>query len=90
MQKLAITVVLAATTLLTACQSLSPEAVRQRDEARCQTAYGFKLGTDEMAQCLLDLDMDRRAESRAMQRRMHNDLMFRPVVVERRVVIDRR
>ena len=82
--------VLAATSLLTACQSLSPEEVRLRDEQRCQAAYGFKAGTDGMAKCLLDLDLDRRAESRAMQARMHRDLMYRPMIVERRVIIDRR
>lgn len=89
MQKPLIAVLLAATSLLTACQSLSPEELRQRDEQRCQT-YGFKLGSEGMAKCLLDIDMDRRAESRAMQNRMHHDLMYRPMIVERRVIIDRR
>lgn len=89
MQRPVFITLLAALTILPACQSLSPEAVRARDEQKCQS-YGFRPATDGMAKCLLDIDMDRRAESRAMQARMHNDLMFRPVIVERRVIIDRR
>lgn len=89
MRKIMIVTMLAGLSLLTACQSLSPEAIRQRDEQRCQS-YGFRLGTEGMAKCLLDIDMDRRAESRAMQARMHANMMYRPVVVERRVIIDKR
>jgi hypothetical protein len=88
-QKPLVAALLAALTILPACQSISPEEMRMRDEQSCQR-YGFRLGTDAMAQCLLDIDLDRRAESRAMQARMHRDLMYRPMIVERRVIIDRR
>lgn len=90
MQKPIIALVIGGAGLLTACQSLSPEAVRQRDEQRCQLSYGFKPGTDGMAQCLQNIDLDRRAESREMQARMQRDLMYRPVYIERRVIIERR
>ncbi len=77
---------LAAMLALTACQTLTPEERRARDEATCRS-YGFRLGTDQMAGCLLDLDLDRRAENRAWQAQMNRDMFYRPVVVERQIIV---
>lgn len=76
-------------TALTACQTVTPEERRAADERTC-AGYGFKAGTDGMARCLLDLELDRRAQSRSMMER--NDSMFwqPPIVVERRVIVHRR
>jgi hypothetical protein len=77
---------LAALLALTACQTLTPEERRARDEATCR-GYGFRPGTDPMAGCLLDLEMDRRADNRAWQAQMNRDMFYRPVVVERRIIV---
>lgn len=77
---------LAAMLALTACQTLTPEERRARDEATCRN-YGFRTGTDQMAGCLLDLDLDRRADNRAWQAQMNRDMFYRPVVVERRIIV---
>jgi len=71
---------------LTACQTLTPEERRARDEATCR-GYGFRPGTDPMAGCLLDLEMDRRADNRAWQAQMNRDMFYRPVVVERQIIV---
>lgn len=80
---------LAATLALTACQTLTPEERRARDEATCR-GYGFRIGTDQMARCLLDLDLDRRADARAWQAQVNRDMFYRPVVVERRIIVQNR
>ncbi|KAA3503063.1 MULTISPECIES: hypothetical protein [Rhizobium/Agrobacterium group] len=77
---------LAAMLALTACQTLTPEERRARDEATCR-GYGFRTGTDQMAGCLLDLDLDRRADNRAWQAQMNRDMFYRPVVVERQIIV---
>ncbi|MFK3689125.1 hypothetical protein ACI2J4_02465 [Agrobacterium tumefaciens] len=77
---------LAALMALTACQTLTPEERRARDEATCR-GYGFRPGTDSMAGCLLDLDLDRRADNRAWQAQMNRDMFYRPVVVERQIIV---
>ena len=77
---------LAALMALTACQTLTPEERRARDEATCRN-YGFRPGTDQMAGCLLDLDLDRRADNRAWQAQMNRDMFYRPVVVGRRIIV---
>lgn len=73
---------------LASCQTMTPEERRAADEATCR-GYGFKVGTDAMARCLLDIDLDRRAEARSWQQRQ-NDMFFRqPVVIERRVIVQK-
>jgi len=79
---------LAALLALSSCQTMTPEERRQRDETTCR-GYGFRPNTDAMARCLLDLDLDRRADSRALRGQMDRDLFYRPVVVERRIVVER-
>ena len=80
---------LAATLLLSSCQTMTPEERRAADESTCR-GYGFRSGTDAMARCLLDINLDRRAENRAWQARVNRDMFYRPVVVERRIIVDRR
>ena len=41
----------------------------------------------KMAGCLLDLDLDRRADNRAWQAQMNRDMFYRPVVVERQIIV---
>ena len=79
---------LAATAGLSACQTMTPEERRAVDQRNC-AGYGFRPNTDAMARCLLDLELDRRAQTRSMMDR--NDSMFwrTPVIVERRVVVRR-
>ena len=66
-----------------------PPDERARDEATCR-GYGFRPNTDPMAGCLLDLDLDRRADTRAWQAQSSRDMFYRPVVVERRIIVQNR
>jgi hypothetical protein len=68
---------LAATLLLSSCQTMTPEERRAADESTCR-GYGFRSGTDAMARCLLDINL------------VNRDMFYRPVVVERRIIVDRR
>lgn len=80
--------VLCAGIALSSCQTMTPEERRAADESTCR-GYGFRLGTDAMARCLLDIDLDRRADMRSWQQRQ-NDMFFRqPVVIERRVIVQK-
>jgi hypothetical protein len=74
--------------LLAGCQSMTPEERRAANERTC-LGYGFRPRTDAMAQCLLDLDLDRRAQIRSLQE--SNDRLFwrQPLIVERRVFVHR-
>ncbi|EHK73904.1 hypothetical protein SM0020_31694 [Sinorhizobium meliloti CCNWSX0020] len=64
----------AAGLVLAACQSMSPQERRARDENTC-ASYGFRRGTDAFATCLQRIDLDRRAEARAF--RYDNDAFLR-------------
>lgn len=64
----------AAGLVLAACQSMSPQERRARDENTC-ASYGFRRGTDAFATCLQRIDLDRRAEGRAF--RYDNDAFLR-------------
>ncbi|MFD1745602.1 hypothetical protein ACFSE1_09035 [Rhizobium helianthi] len=74
--------------LLASCQTLTPEERRAADERTC-LRYGFKPNTDALARCLLDLDLDRRADSRAFQARA-DQFWGPPMIVERRIIVERR
>lgn len=81
--------VAAAGLLIAACQSMTPEERRARDENTC-ASYGFRRNTDAFAACLQRIDLDRRAERRAF--RYSNDPLiwgpyYHPVVIERRVIV---
>lgn len=74
--------------LLSACQTMTPEERRARDENTCRS-YGFKRGTDAFAACLQRIDLDRRADARAFHAR-HNATWAnwnRPVYVVRPVIV---
>jgi hypothetical protein len=72
--------------MLASCQTMTPEERRAADERTC-AGYGFRARTDAMARCLLDLELDRRAQSRSLME--SNDSMFwrTPIYVERRVIV---
>lgn len=65
---------------LSACQTLTPEQQRAADQAQC-SGYGFKLGTTPFADCLLKLDLDRRADTRAFMYSNDDDFFWGPGVV---------
>ncbi len=75
--------------LLAACQTMTPEERRAADETTC-AGYGFRRGSEAMGRCMLDLELDRRAESRAAHIRASNSFMWHPMVVERRVIVERK
>ncbi|MGE7371072.1 hypothetical protein ACQKKX_18705 [Neorhizobium sp. NPDC001467] len=73
--------------VLASCQSMTPQERRAADESRC-AGYGFKPRTEGMARCLLDLDLDRRAERRQWQNEINNRPRYwGPVIVHRPVVL---
>jgi len=73
---------------LAACQTMTPEERRAADQRSC-AGYGFRPGTDAMAQCLLDLDLDRRAEMRSWRDRQAMTV-WGPSYIERRIIIEDR
>lgn len=79
-----ILILLSSALVLSACQTMTPEERRARDENTC-LSYGFKRGTDGFAACLQRIDLDRRADARAF--RAQHDAMWvdwnRPVYVVR-------
>ncbi|MDQ0998577.1 hypothetical protein QFZ34_003759 [Phyllobacterium ifriqiyense] len=50
--------------VITGCTTMTPEERRAIDSQTC-SSYGFKRGGDGFASCLLNLELDRRAASRA-------------------------
>ncbi len=57
------------TVFVAGCVSMTPEERRALDNQTC-SSYGFRRGTDAFANCLLNLDLDRRAASRAQFEQM--------------------
>lgn len=54
---------LALASLAAGCVSTTDAERRAADETRCRS-YGFRPATEAMAQCLLQVDLDRAAERR--------------------------
>ncbi len=52
------------TLFVAACQTITPEEQRAIDAHTC-SSFGFKRGTTPFSNCLLRLDLDRRADRRA-------------------------
>jgi hypothetical protein len=50
--------------VIAGCTTMTPEERRAIDNQTC-SSYGFKRGGDGFASCLLNLELDRRAASRA-------------------------
>lgn len=82
--KKSVLVVLGVAGLLAGCQTMTPEQRRAADEQTCRS-YGFKLKTDAYANCLMRLDLDRRADRRAWENRVDNDFYNRPIILYRPV-----
>lgn len=59
--------------LLAACTSTAD--IRAADTYQCRS-YGFRPGTDAFSQCLLDVDLNRAAERRALLNRPHFGVGF--------------
>lgn len=85
--RLTLLVMAGLTMVLAGCQTMTPEERRAADERTC-LGYGFKPNTDALARCMLDLDLDRRADNRAFQARTDH-MWNQPVIVERRVIVER-
>lgn len=73
-------------TLLTGCQTMTPEERRAADEAKC-SSYGFKRKTDAFAACLQRIDLDRSADMRARDAEFARFTARPPVVIYRPVVV---
>jgi len=58
---------------LSACETITPAEQRARDGQTC-IGYGFKRNSDNFANCLMRLDLDRRADARSF--RDSNDDFF--------------
>ncbi|MFD1198165.1 hypothetical protein ACFQ3K_07540 [Brucella gallinifaecis] len=71
-------IILGLTTLLASCQTMTPEQRRAADEETCRN-YGFKQKSDNFANCMMRLDLDRRADRRAWQNQP--DFYERPMVI---------
>lgn len=87
MKKL-IFIMIGLTGLSTGCTSVTPEQRRLADEQTCRN-FGFKPGNEGMANCLMRLELDRRAERRAWdsQLALENQprIIIPPVYVQRPV-----
>lgn len=71
---------------LAGCTTLTPEQQRAADDKTC-LSYGFKPKSVPMANCLLQLHLDRRADARAWQ---YDDSQFlTPTVIYQPVVVPR-
>ncbi|WP_273791936.1 hypothetical protein [Brucella anthropi] len=73
-------ILLGVTGLLAGCVTMTPEQRRAADEQTCRS-YGFKAKTDAFANCLMRLDLDRRADRRAWQNQV--DFYDTPMVIYR-------
>jgi hypothetical protein len=63
--------------VLSACQTA--EEIRAADEARC-SGYGFRRGTENFANCLMNQDLSRRADQRAFME-SNDDFFWGPSFV---------
>lgn len=76
--KKSVLIILGLAGVLAGCQTMTPEERRAADEQTCQS-YGFKQKSDAFANCLMRLDLDRRADRRAWENR--SDFYDRPMVI---------
>lgn len=60
---------------LAGCQTLTPEQQRAADESKC-LGYGFKRGTDGLARCLQNIELNRDADARAFQAQAWSNYPF--------------
>ncbi|KAB2656953.1 hypothetical protein F9K94_11195 [Brucella tritici] len=75
-------ILLGVTGLLAGCVTMTPEQRRAADVQTCRS-YGFKANTDAFANCLMRLDLDRRADRRAWQNQVDfydtQMVIYRPI-----------
>ncbi|ABQ60075.1 putative lipoprotein [Brucella ovis ATCC 25840] len=71
-------ILLGLASLLAGCVTMTPEQRRAADEQTCRS-YGFKPKTDAFANCLMRIDLDRRADRRAWQNQV--DFYDPPMVI---------
>jgi hypothetical protein len=71
----AVLLLMAIVLALSACQTLTPQEQRARDEQTC-SGYGFKRATDNFANCLMRLDLDRRADYRGFRDSQDDDFFW--------------
>ncbi|MCK4205995.1 hypothetical protein J3U99_14555 [Brucella pituitosa] len=76
--KKSVLIILGLAGLLAGCQTMTPEQRRAADEQTCRS-YGFKQKSDAFSNCLLQLDLDRRADRRAWQNRA--DFYDTPMII---------
>ncbi|OCC05553.1 hypothetical protein BA190_08765 [Labrys sp. WJW] len=90
MHKMVLAISLAAT--LASCATITPAERRAADEQSCR-GYGFKKGTDGFANCLLRLDLGRKANRAAIEQSWFYDdpffygspvIRYRPIYMFRR------
>lgn len=78
--------ILVVTGTLAGCTTLTPEQQRAEDQRICMS-YGFKPKTDALANCLLQIHLDRRADIRAWQNDQPQFLtpavIYQPVLIRR-------
>ena len=65
------------TLTLSSCQTA--EEIRAADEARCG-GYGFRRGSENFANCLMNQDLSRRADQRAFME-SNDDFFWGPTIV---------
>lgn len=70
--------------IIAGCTTMTPEQRRAADGQTCRN-YGFKAGTDAFSNCLLQLDLDRRADTRAWQN--NQGLYATPMIIYRPVPV---
>ncbi|NLR95312.1 hypothetical protein HGP17_00505 [Rhizobium sp. P38BS-XIX] len=63
--------------VLSSCQTA--EEIRAADESRC-AGYGFRRGSENFANCLMNQDLSRRADQRAFME-SNDDFFWGPTVV---------
>jgi hypothetical protein len=71
---------------LAGCTTMTPEERRAADIQTCRS-YGFRPNSDALANCLLQLDLDRRAERRAAFNEPFYGSFGPPMVVYRTVPV---
>lgn len=67
---------------LAGCTTITPEERRAADEKTC-LSYGFRRNTEALATCLQRIELDRRAESRALRYGENSNLWNWPVTLRR-------
>jgi hypothetical protein len=71
--------------VLSGCQTMTPAERRAADEEKC-VSYGFRRGSENFAECLQRIELDRRADARSLRDVNYRVGWDRPVYIVRPVV----